>query len=72
MVKHGSDAAALVLSPQNQHPLLLEREELREKCYHGKARQALGKASSNLAKLPAYTTENEFRFGDKTIIGISF
>jgi hypothetical protein len=58
-----------LLAPNTQHPLLLEREEIREKGYHGKSRQALGKAPVSLTKLPSFTSAKGFKFGDKTVVG---
>jgi hypothetical protein len=68
-IKQGSYSAATILAPNTQHPLLLKREEIRENGYHGKSRQALGKAPMNLTTLPSFTTAEGFKFGDKTVVG---
>eukprot|EP00842_Homolaphlyctis_polyrhiza_P003990 jgi/Hompol1/4592/HPOL_003748-RA len=56
--------AGEVLSPQRQNPLLAERDAMRESIYHRKEHQVLGRSVSKDVKLPDFTQEAEFKFGN--------
>ncbi|KAJ3241869.1 hypothetical protein HDU81_009731 [Chytriomyces hyalinus] len=58
----GPDAGT-VLFPKQPHPLLQERENRRERIYHRREHQVLGKSIDHEHKLPAFTTHPDFRFG---------
>jgi hypothetical protein len=71
MMSHGvkmerKESAVDVLSPNNQNPLLIEREMMRERMYHRKEHQPLGQPAPSDIVLPEFTKDNRFRFGKLT------
>ncbi|KAI8812236.1 hypothetical protein BJ742DRAFT_878843 [Cladochytrium replicatum] len=56
-----------VIFPNRVHPLLTERERLRERNYHRREHQVLGHSVPTGAKLPPFTMHEDFRFGVCTI-----
>ncbi|KAJ3259324.1 hypothetical protein HK103_002522 [Boothiomyces macroporosus] len=60
------DSAVDVLSPNRLNPLLQEMEDNRERAYHRKEHQILGRSTGNDAVLPEFTKTDSFRFGKVT------
>ncbi|KAJ3272050.1 hypothetical protein HDV01_006002 [Terramyces sp. JEL0728] len=64
------DSAADVLAPNRLNPLLQELEDNRERAYHRKEHQILGRSAGSDAVLPGFTKADNFRFGKVTQLGI--
>ncbi|KAI8621068.1 hypothetical protein BC830DRAFT_1096087 [Chytriomyces sp. MP71] len=60
--EYGPNAGKVVF-PKQPHPLLQERESRRERIYHRREHQVLGKSIDNADELPAFTSHPDFRFG---------
>ncbi|KAJ3126088.1 hypothetical protein HK098_007886 [Nowakowskiella sp. JEL0407] len=58
---------AEVIFPKKLHPLLVDRERLREKNYHRREHQVLGHTVPTGAVLPTFTLHPDFKFGISTI-----
>ncbi|KAJ3324751.1 hypothetical protein HDV06_006059 [Boothiomyces sp. JEL0866] len=60
------DSVADVLSPNRLNPLLQEMEDNRERAYHRKEHQILGRSAGCDVVLPEFTKTDSFRFGKVT------
>ncbi|KAJ3415676.1 2-hexaprenyl-6-methoxy-1,4-benzoquinone methyltransferase [Chytridiales sp. JEL 0842] len=59
--------AGQVIFPSGSNPILQKREAMRERIYHRREHQVLGRSVPLGTELPDFTNDPEFRFGQSTI-----